>query len=118
MECPIELFNLGLQGSARKPEEDDAGVGEALLKDELAEIAVGNDQNPSLLPGDCQNILIGKTVWVVTGDGLNVMSERLQVGNQSEISALVKKEVHKVASGRVPLGGFGETSSPARISLA
>ena len=90
MECPIELVNLGLQGSARKPEEDDAGVGEALLKDQLAEIAVGNDQNPLLLPGNCQDILIGKTVGVVTGDSLNVMSERLHVGNQSEVSALVK----------------------------
>jgi hypothetical protein len=46
------------------------------------------------------------------------MSERLQVGNQSEISALVKKEVHRVASGRVPLGGFGETSSPVTILFA
>jgi hypothetical protein len=65
-------------------------VGEALLKDESTEIAVGNDQNPLLLPGDGQHILIGKTVWVVTGDGLNIMSECLQVRNQSEISALVK----------------------------
>ena len=118
IEYLIELVDLGLQGSAGKPEEDDAGVGEALLKDELAEIAVGNNQNPLLLPGNCQDILIGKTVWVVTGDSLNVMSERLQMGNQSEISALVKKEVHRVASGRVPLGGFGETSSPVTISFA
>jgi hypothetical protein len=46
------------------------------------------------------------------------MSERLQVGNESEVSALVKQEVHRVASGRAPLGGFGETSSPAKIFLA
>ena len=118
IQRPVELFDFGWQRSTWQPEEDDAGVGEALLKDQLAEIAVGNDQNPLLLPGDGQDILIGKTVWVVTGDGLNVMSERLQVGNQSEVSALVKQEVHRVASGRVPLGGFGETSSPAKISLA
>jgi len=81
MEHPIELLDLGLQGSAGKPEEDDAGVDEALLKDEFAEIAVGNDQHPLLLPGNCQDILIRKTVWVVKGDSLNVMSEHLQVGN-------------------------------------
>ena len=118
IEHSIELLDLGVQGSAGKPEEDDAGVGEALLKDQFAEIPVGNDQHPLLLPGDGQDILIGKTVWVVTGDGLHVMSERLQVGNQSEVSTLVKQEVHRVASGRVPLRGFGETSSPAKISLA
>ena len=65
-------------------------MGEALLKDEFTEVAVGNDQHPLLLPGNGQDIRIGKTVGVLTGDGLNVMSERLQVGNQSEISTLVK----------------------------
>jgi hypothetical protein len=28
----IELFDLGLQGSAWQPKEDDAGVGEALVE--------------------------------------------------------------------------------------
>ena len=61
IEHPVELFDLSLQGSAWKPKEQDAGVGEVLLEDELPEITVGNDQNPLLGPGDCQDILIGKT---------------------------------------------------------
>jgi len=31
VEYPIELVDLGLQGSARKPEEDEAGVGGVLV---------------------------------------------------------------------------------------
>jgi hypothetical protein len=46
------------------------------------------------------------------------MSECLQVRNQSKVGTLVKQEIHRVASGRVPLGGFGETSSPAKTSFA
>jgi hypothetical protein len=46
------------------------------------------------------------------------MSKRLQVRNESEVSALVEEECHRVASGRVPLGGFGVTSRPLTISLA
>lgn len=118
MECPIELVDLGLQGSTWKPKEEDASVGKALLKDELTEIAVGNDKDPLLLPGDGQDIGIGETMRIIPGDGLHVMCERLQVGNESKVSALVKQEVHRVASERVPLGGFGETSSPAKMSLA
>ena len=87
---PIKLVDLGLQRGAGKPEEDDAGVGEALLVDQLAKISVGNEENPLRLPGDCQDIFIGKAMWVIPRDGLNVMSERLQVGNQSEVSALVE----------------------------
>ena len=118
IQRPVELFDFGLQGSAWKPKEDDAGVGEALLEDQLAEIAVCNDENPLLVPGDGKHILIGKPVGVVAGDGANVMSKRLQVRDQSEVSALVEEEFHRVASDRVPLGGFGETSSPVTIALA
>jgi hypothetical protein len=52
------------------------------LEDRLAEIAVGNDQNPSLFPGDFKDILIGKTRRIVTRDGLNVMPEMAKVGNK------------------------------------
>jgi hypothetical protein len=41
-----------LQLSAWEPKEDDAGMGELLVEDQLAEIAVGDHQNPSFLPGD------------------------------------------------------------------
>ena len=43
-------------------------MGEALLKDQLAEIAVCNHQNPLLVPGDGKYILIGKPV----GSGVKV----------------------------------------------
>jgi hypothetical protein len=63
------------------------------VEDKLAEIAVGDDQNPLLFPGDFKDILIGKTGGIVTRDGLNVMSEMAKVGNKSEVSTLVKQEV-------------------------
>ena len=127
MEYSIELLDLGLQGNAGKPEEDDPSVGEALLKDEFAEIAVGNEENPLILPGDGQHILIGKTVWVVTGDSLSVMSERSQVGNQSEISAWSNRKFigwHQAESPWVALGKlprqprypWRRQGTPARLS--
>ena len=113
-----ELFDFGLQGSAWQPKEDDASVGEALLEDELAEVVVCNNENPLLVSGDGKHIFIGKPMGVVAGDGGNIMAKRLQVRDESEVSALVEEECHKVASGRAPLGGLGETSRPVTISLA
>ena len=43
IQCPVDLFNFGLQGSAWQLKEDDASMGKTLLKDEFAEIAVGNE---------------------------------------------------------------------------
>jgi hypothetical protein len=117
-EHPVELCDFGWQGSAWKPKEDDASVGKTLLKDELAEIAVCNNENPLLVSGNGKHIFIGKPVRIVARDGANVMSKRLQVRDESEVSALVKEECHRVALGRVPLGGLGETSSPVTIALA
>jgi hypothetical protein len=42
-EHGIEVIDLGLQLSSWEPKENDAGVGQSLLEDELGEIAVGND---------------------------------------------------------------------------
>jgi hypothetical protein len=53
------------------------------LEDKLAEIAVCNDQNPFLFPGDFKDGLIGKTGRIVTRDDLNVMSELAKVRNKS-----------------------------------
>jgi hypothetical protein len=118
IQRPVELFDFGWQGSTWQPKEDDAGVGEALLENQLAEIAVGNDENALLVSGDGKHIFIGKPMGVVAGDGTHVMSKRLQVRDESEVSALVEKECHRVASDQVPLSGFGETSRPVTISLA
>ena len=38
----IEVFDLGLQVSSGKAKENDAGMGESLAENQLAEIAVGN----------------------------------------------------------------------------
>jgi len=62
------------------------------VEDKLAEIAVGNDQNPFLFPGDCKDVLIGKTGRIVTRDDMNVMSELAKVRNKSEVGALVEQE--------------------------
>jgi hypothetical protein len=113
-----QLFDFGLQARPGKAKENDAGVGNSLVKDKLTEIAVGNHQNQSLFPGDCQDILIGKTRRIIAGDDMNVMTELAKVGNQSEVSALIEKEFHRAALERAPFGGFGETSSPVTISFA
>jgi hypothetical protein len=62
------------------------------LEDKLAEIAVCDDQNPFLFPGDFKDDLIGKTRRIVTRDDMNVMSELAKVRNKSEVSALVEEE--------------------------
>jgi hypothetical protein len=95
-----ELFDFGLQGSAWKPKEDDAGVSKAVLEDQLAEIAVCNQENPLLVPGDGKHICIGKPVGIVAGDRGHVMAKLLQVKDESEISALVEEEFHRAASVR------------------
>ena len=59
----IELFDFGLQRSAWQPEEDDAGVGQALVEDQLPEIAIRNHQNALLLAGNDKDILVSKAVW-------------------------------------------------------
>src|SRR3954453_18831044 len=52
LQHSVELFDLRLQGSARQTEEDDAGVGEALVEDQLPEITIGNHQNALLFVGN------------------------------------------------------------------
>ena len=117
-EHGIEVFDLGLECGSRKPEENDAGVSQFLLEDQLAEVAVGNDQNSLLFPGYFKDVLVGETVGEIPRDCLNVVSEILKVRDKPEISALVEEEFHRVALTRPPLGGFGETSSPVTIAWA
>ena len=91
----------------------------SLIEDQLAEIAIGNDEDPLLLTGNRQDILIGKTMRVIARDSGNVMAEASKVWDQSKVSALIKEEFHTSgASERAPLGGFGVTSSPMTIALA
>jgi hypothetical protein len=118
LEYGIEVVDLGVQVGSREPKENDAGVDESLVEDQLAEIAVGDHQHPSLLPGNGQDIRIGKTRRIVARDGLNVVATLAKVGNQSEVGALVEQEVHRAASDRAPFGGLGETSSPVTRSFA
>jgi hypothetical protein len=115
----IQVVDLGLQLGPGNPEEQDAGVSKPLMEKQLAEIAIGNDQNPLLLPRELENILISKPRRIVARDRGNIMAEASKMGDQSKISALVEKEFHTgVASEAAPLGGFGETSSPVTIALA
>jgi hypothetical protein len=118
IQHPIELFDFGWQGSAWKPKEDNAGVGKAVLENQLAEIAVCHNENPLLVQGNGKHIFIGKPVGVVARDRGNVMAKRPKVSHQSEVRALVKQKIHRAASDRVPFGGLGETSSPVTIALA
>jgi hypothetical protein len=52
LQHSIQVVDLGLQALSGKPEEQDAGMAKPLVKNQLAEIAVRNDQNLLLLPGD------------------------------------------------------------------
>jgi hypothetical protein len=115
----IEVFDLGLGVCSWKAKENDTGVGESLMEDQLTEVAIGNKQNALLVAGDRKDILIGKTRRVLTRDSRNVMAKLTKVGNQPEVGALVEEELHTgVASDRAPFGGFGETSSPVTIAFA
>ncbi len=114
----IEVCNFGVQGSSWKSEENDSGMGTFLVKDQLAEIPVSDDQHAFLFPRDGQDILIGKTRRIIARDGLHVMAELEKVRNKSKVGALVEQESHRVASERAPFGGFGKTSSPVTISFA
>jgi hypothetical protein len=59
-EHGIEMFDLRLQSGSRETEENDASMSQFLLEDQLAEVAVGNDQNSLLFlgyPRDCLNVV-------------------------------------------------------------
>jgi hypothetical protein len=94
-----EVVDLGLKRRPGKSEEEDAGVEEALVEDQFAEIPVGHHQNALLRPRNGQDILVGKAVRVVAGDGRNIVAELAEVGNEAKISALVKEEFHTGVAG-------------------
>jgi hypothetical protein len=118
LEYGIEVFDFSLKGYSWEPKEDDAGVDKALVEDQLAEIAVGDYQYPSLFPGDRQDVLIGKTRRVVLRDGLNIMAKLAKVRDQPEVGTLVEQEFHRGTSDRAPFGRLGETSSPVTMARA
>jgi hypothetical protein len=62
----IQVLDLGLQLGPGKPEEQNTGVGKALVEDQLAEIPIRNDEDPLLLPGNRQDVLIRKAVRVIS----------------------------------------------------
>ena len=94
-------------------------MGEPLMEDQLPEIAVSNQQNALLSPGDGKNLLISEAVRVIPGDSCNIMATLTKMSDQPEIGTLVEQEFHReVASETAPFGGFGETSSPVTIAVA
>ena len=113
-----ELFDFGLESRSRKSKENDPSMGKLLVKDQLAEVPISDDEHPRFFPGDGQDILIGKTRRIIAGDSGNIMAKLTKVGNQSKVSALVEEKFHRAASERAPFGGFGETSLPITISFA
>jgi hypothetical protein len=65
LECLIQMFDFLLHLGPGKPEEQNASVGKPLIENQLAEIPVGNDEDPLLLPREIENSLIRKTRRVV-----------------------------------------------------
>ena len=119
LQYGIKMFDFGLKGTSGQPEEDDASMGEALVEDQLPEIAIGNHQNALLVAGNRKDILVSKAVWVVLGDSRDVVAEVAKMRNEAKVSALVEEESHTgVASETALFGGFGKTSSPVTIAFA
>jgi hypothetical protein len=58
----IEVFNFGLKAGSGKPKENDAGMEESLMKDQLTEVAVRDQQNALLVSSDCQDIRIRRQI--------------------------------------------------------
>jgi hypothetical protein len=69
LQYGVEVFDLGLQGGSRQPEEQNASVAKPPVENQFSEIAVGNQQNPLLSPRDGEDVLISQTGRVVAGDG-------------------------------------------------
>jgi hypothetical protein len=57
-EHGIEVFDLGFETGSRKAEENDAGVSQFLLKDQLTEVAVGNDKDLPLIACNFKDVII------------------------------------------------------------
>ena len=49
---PVEVVDLGLKRGSWKAKENDAGVSEPLVEDQLPEIPMSNNENALLLPGE------------------------------------------------------------------
>lgn len=71
----VEAIDLGLETGSRRAKKDDTGMNKFFLENQLTEIAVSNNQNPPFFTSEPQNILISKTVRIITGDCLNVMTQ-------------------------------------------
>jgi hypothetical protein len=82
-----EVFDLGLQGRTWQPEEEDAAVGDALVENQLAEVAVGNDQDPLLPPGGRKHVL-----WPMADIGARCGS----------VALIQLKETERAPSSRLP----------------
>jgi hypothetical protein len=114
----VEMFDFGLQVCPWKPKENDARVEEAPVEDQLAEIAVDNEQNALLVPGDGKDILIGKDHAGSRGRRPKPHGQADEDGQSAGNRRSGRTEFHSVvASDRAPFGGFGETSSPVTIAL-
>jgi hypothetical protein len=119
LQCLIQVVDLCLQALSGKPEKQDAGVGKALVENQLTEIAIGNDEDPPFLPGNRQHVLIRKAMRVVSRNGRDVVTVVSKVLDKAKVGALIEEEFHTSgASERAPFGGFGETSSPVTIAFA
>jgi hypothetical protein len=62
----IEVFGLRLQLGPGHPKKQHARVCKALIENQLSEIAIGNDEDPLLLTGNRQDVLIRKAVRVIS----------------------------------------------------
>jgi len=65
MEYRIEVLNVGVQICAWKPKENDTSMGKFLVKDQLAEIPISDDQYTRLFPCDGQDIFIRKPMRIM-----------------------------------------------------
>ena len=82
---------LGDGRGQRQPEVDHPGVGSVLAEDQLPEVAVIGDEDPSLPLGDGQDVCIRQCGGVVTGDGGHVVPVCSEEGGQAKLGAFIKE---------------------------
>ena len=54
-----------MEAGAREAKEYNTVVSLFLLENEFSEIAICNYEDAAFLPGDCKDVLIGKTVRII-----------------------------------------------------
>lgn len=93
----VEMSNFFRQACPRQSEKDDTSVAEASLEHQFAEILIGDNEDPFLAASDFQYLLIRKAAGMIARNRSDVVVEVSEVGNKSEVRALVEQKPYASA---------------------